>query len=237
MADLDSMERQARMTSERRILMSSTAYRYWEQVWRDPTGRQAWESPSPWVESMARAWHHLGIRTVLDLGCGVGRHCVSLARSGLYLTGLDRSEAAIERSRRACAEAGVAVTLVSGDLAELPFAAGAFDAVLAYNVVYHGDEQRLGACLKEIARVLSPRGRYAATMLSKRNAEYGKGVEIAPNTFVQDGVEDDKIHPHLYCDAADLVRLHDHFDMLSCVDAEQEAPRSFHWYCEFEVRG
>jgi len=217
--------------------MSSTAYQYWEQVWRDPTGRQGWESPSPWVELLARAWHDVGIHTVLDLGCGVGRHCISLARRGFSMTGLDRSVGAIEGSRRACAEAGVAVALVPGDLAELPFTDGAFDAVLAYNVVYHGNEQRVGACLAEVARVLSPRGRYAATMLSKRNDEYGKGVEIAPNTFVQDGAEDDKIHPHLYCDAADLVRLHDRFDLLSCMDAKQGVPQSFHWFCEFKVRG
>ena len=71
-------------------------------------------------------------------------------------------------------------------------------------------------------------------MLSKRNIEYGKGVVVAPDTFVQPDAKDDKVHPHLYCDAVALLRLHPGLELLACKDASQAAAGSFHWHCEFE---
>jgi hypothetical protein len=73
-------------------------------------------------------------------------------------------------------------------------------------------------------------------MLSKRNTEYGRGVEVSPNTFRQPEGAGDKIYEHLYCDFRDLARLHAGFEPISVVDAEQREPGSFHWHGLFEVR-
>jgi hypothetical protein len=50
-------------------------------------------------------------------------------------------------------------------------------------------------------------------VLSTRDANYGIGRAIAPDTFVIDQVER-KEHPHCYCDAATLVGLLAGFDLL-----------------------
>lgn len=215
----------------------TTAYRYWDGVWRDPAGRQDWECPSSWVTAVAREWRNLDVMRVLDLGCGVGRHCAALDRLGFTVTGLDRSEAACTRAREVCAAAGADVTVVHSGFDALPFPADHFDAVLAYNVVYHGHESDLRTVLSEILRVLTPGGRYAGTMLSKRNSQWGRGTEVSPNTFVQKTAEDDKTHPHLYCNAADLVRLHGGFEVRGLLDSAQSRPGSEHWFCEFEAGG
>lgn len=196
-----------------------------------------WEVPSAWVRKVADSWHDSGVRTVLDLGCGIGRHTLALHSLGFSVRALDRSESGCARTRERCAQAGADVEVRQGDVTELPYPDASFDAVLAYNVVYHGTEDDLRSCLAEVRRVLRPAGRYASTMLSKRNAEYGRGTEIAPNTFVQPGATDDKVHPHLYCDAADLVRLHSGLELLGCRDISQSSPDSYHWYCEFELGG
>lgn len=126
---------------------------------------------------------------------------------------------------------------MTADTSDLPFADASFDAVLAFNVVYHGDSDDVLASAAEITRLLRPSGRYATTMLSKRNTEYGKGVEVAPGTFIQPEAKDDKVHRHLYCDAADLIRLHPGLELLACQDVSQAAAGSFHWHCEFELSG
>src|ERR1700676_1461781 len=80
---------------------------------------------------------------VLDLGCGNG----SFDASGLQATviGLDL-------------EAGLSPPshFVRGDASELPFASGAFDAVLSNHSLEHVRD--LDGCLSEMSRVLKPDG-------------------------------------------------------------------------------
>jgi SAM-dependent methyltransferase len=46
-------------------------------------------------------------RTLLELGCGTGRHALELARLGLRVTGLDASAAMLARARRRAAASGL----------------------------------------------------------------------------------------------------------------------------------
>src|SRR5262249_55875250 len=79
----------------------------------------------------------------------------------------------------------------------------------------------LGRRLGEIWHVLRPGGLLQATVLSTRDANYGIGRAIAPDTFVIDRVER-KGHPHCYCDAATLVALLTGFDLLTLSRQLQE---------------
>jgi SAM-dependent methyltransferase len=53
--------------------------------------------------------------TVLDIGCGTGRHAVELARAGLAVTGLDISPGMLREARKAAGAAGVQLELVQAD--------------------------------------------------------------------------------------------------------------------------
>jgi SAM-dependent methyltransferase len=122
----------------------------------------------------------------------------------------------------------------------LPFQDRAFDHVLAFNVIYHGDPTVVGKAVAEIGRVLKPGGSFQGTMLSKRNAGYGIGTEVAPNTFTRDagdGDDADKVHPHFYCNAAELVALLDGFELMSLADKEHSKPGSWHWHFTAERPG
>ena len=52
-------------------------------------------------------------------------------------------------------------------MSDLPFAPGAFDYVLAWNVIYHGDGTSVVRALSEIARVLRPGGRLMVLEFSR----------------------------------------------------------------------
>ena len=73
------------------------------------------------------------------------------------------------------------------------------------------------------------------TMLSRRNHNHGKGIAVGPGAFVQPEAPDDKVHPHFYCDASELIALNEPAALLQAHDEEHSAPGSFHWHCLFEL--
>jgi SAM-dependent methyltransferase len=90
---------------------------------------------------------------LLDVGCGGGFALLLAARRGSAVSGLDATPALLDIA----AERVPGAVLTAGDLEdELPFGAGAFDVVTAFNSVqYAGDPV---AALRGMARVTRPGG-------------------------------------------------------------------------------
>ncbi|MEU9830830.1 aminotransferase class I/II-fold pyridoxal phosphate-dependent enzyme [Streptosporangium sp. NPDC048047] len=63
---------------------------------------------------------HAPGRRVLDLGCGIGRHAVPLARHGFEVVGVDVCAWALDRAAEAAGRAGVRVGLLHADLLAAP---------------------------------------------------------------------------------------------------------------------
>jgi SAM-dependent methyltransferase len=93
---------------------------------------------------------------ILDAGCGTGRNMVELSRLG-RVEGVDPSPHAIEFCRRR-GLGGV----TESELEALPFEDGAFDLILASDVIEHIEDDR--AALAELRRVAAPRGRLLVTV-------------------------------------------------------------------------
>ena len=214
---------------------TATAHRHWDEVWKTGDGLAAWSTVDPWVAATVDLLRERGARRVLDLACGTGRHALHLARAGFDCRAVDASETAIGVARRAADEERLDIDLLVGSMTDLPYADGEFDYVLAYNAIYHGDPDVVRATVRQIHRVLRPGGLYQVTMLSRRNAEFGRGVRIADGTYVQPEATDDKVHPHFYCDAAGLLAMHRPAELLAADDREHSASGSFHWHCLFEL--
>ncbi|MGY1736738.1 class I SAM-dependent methyltransferase [Geodermatophilus sp. SYSU D00684] len=108
--------------------------------------------------------------TVLDLGCGEGRHAFEAYRRGASVVAVDWGVSEVETTKRwlgAIAEAGEAPAgahheVVRGDLRHLPFPDGSVDRVIASEVLEHIPDD--GTAMAEIARVLKPGGRVAVTV-------------------------------------------------------------------------
>lgn len=94
--------------------------------------------------------------TALDLGTGTGTIARGLARRGLHVTGLDKSEALMDAAKQLDAEAHVGVRYVKAAAENTGLAAGAFDVVTA-GQCWHWFEREKAAA--EARRVLKPGGR------------------------------------------------------------------------------
>lgn len=130
------------------------------------TGRSDWD-PDEFFASgaeLARStleWvgPEAGRERALDLGCGLGRVSVHLAAAFERVDALDISPEMIERARELSAPPGLHFSVGSGsDLSG--FEAGSFDLVFSYIVFQHvASDSVLASYLREVARVLRPRGR------------------------------------------------------------------------------
>lgn len=212
-------------------MKTDTADAHWNDQWANIEAGSKWLTPEPDVTAWAKAFAP-GSR-VLDLGAGVGRHALWLAERGHQVTALDAAPEGLAEIARFGS-----VETVEARMHALPFDDASFDHVLSWNVIYHGDEDILLRTISEIRRVLKPGGTYLGTMLSKRRlphetAKYS-GREISRNAWVFDAPGTDKIHPHYFCNAAELLALFAGFELLQLKDQEHEKPGSWHWHLTAE---
>jgi SAM-dependent methyltransferase len=97
-------------------------------------------------------------RTFLEVGCNWGRWCVSAARRGYRVVGIDPSLDAIRAARRVAAELDVEAEYLVGDARHLPFVDESFDVVFSYSVFQHFTRAAAVAGFREVGRVLIPGG-------------------------------------------------------------------------------
>ena len=138
----------------------------------------------------------------LDLGCGTGTNVVYLARHGWEATGVDFAGRAIAKARRRARDAGVACTLIVGDVTRLSVE-GPFDLALDIGCLHSIAASGRAGYAAGLARVM----RSGATYLLYAFAPGGPAVGL--------GAEDVRA---VFADAFDLV------------DVEEGKGRPSAWY-------
>ncbi len=98
-------------------------------------------------------------RATLEIGCGEGRVARELRDRGHRVTAIDASPTLLGLAREADPDGDY----VLADAAELPFAGGAFDVVVAHNSLMDFDD--VPRSVAEAARVLEPGGTFAISVV------------------------------------------------------------------------
>ena len=107
---------------------------------------------------------------VIDVGCGAGRHSFEAYRRGADVIAFDQNASDlndVDEILQAMKDQGevppsARAEAVKGDALDLPFADGAFDCVIASEILEHVPED--GRAIAELVRVLKPGGTLAITV-------------------------------------------------------------------------
>ena len=170
----------------------------------------SWNKVSDEYLPVAFRWKQLQKRTVLDLGCGRGRHSIFLAQLGFEVTAVDLSPEGIDQLQTQAKQLNLnknIKTLVC-DMLELPFGKGTFDCVLAFNSVYHTDYSGLIKIIDNITSYLADSGQLYITFSSKSSQSYNSPANKKIDNFTivkTQGIE--KGIPHTYLDHDEIAKL------------------------------
>ncbi len=131
------------------------------------TRRRMADAPREAERVMALAGLRPGM-AVLDLGCGIGRHAVELARRGLHVTGVDRTKVYLDKAAQAARADGLPLELVQVDMRSFR-RPGAYDAVvnLFNSFGYFEDPDDDRQVVRNILDSLRPGGVLLMEMMGK----------------------------------------------------------------------
>lgn len=200
-----------------------------------------WDKVSDEFLPVAYRWKNLGKRTVLDIGCGRGRHSLFLAELGFDVTATDISPEGIEQLRREAKKRKLESrikTVVCGML-ELPFADNSFDGVLGFHSIFHTDYAGLKTVIAKITDILKKSGQLYITFNSKSNPSF----HASDNTVIDEytvirhfGLEEGI--PHTFLEYDDIIRLLANYKILKVQQIQDyfDERTSIHFFVEAEKK-
>ena len=154
----------------------------WDEIYQRE-GR-VFEEPFPGFNDLVETYKSHSCTTILDLGCGNGRHTMRLSKSGFLVTGTDNSITALRMAEEWLLQEGQSASLILADMrAEFPFRANTFSGLISTQVIHHAVIDTVKRTIREIGRVIKPGGIAFVTVPSKVDPE-DDAVEIEPGTFV-----------------------------------------------------
>jgi SAM-dependent methyltransferase len=105
--------------------------------------------------------------TVLDLGCGTGRHAVELATRGYEVVGFDLSLAMLSRAGDEAQDRGVKLNFVQGDMRDMSFEEQ-FDGVFCWNTTFgYFEEEKNVQVVAKVHRALKAGGMFLLDVINR----------------------------------------------------------------------
>ena len=161
--------------------ISVTWEKYYSSLQRLP---KRLKTPVPFLVKELTTFRHYHIKTVLDLGCGVGRNSIYLAKESFDVVGIDVSESALKMANGWIRKERLAnVALLRGTMTNLPFRDGCFGAVVSISVIHHALKKNIVKTIVDVHRILKKNGLFFTNLASVKDSRYGESEEVENNTF------------------------------------------------------
>jgi len=170
--------------------------------------KSIWTNPCEESYYYAKKWKSEGRKSILDLGCGLGRHAILFAKEGFDVTAVDLSEDGVDHLNNWQKAENLDIVTKVCDMNKLPFCDNAFDCIWSYHVISHTDTEGFLKILDEIKRVLKLSGSIYFTLCSKETWAYKDAgfPHIDENTIMKTNGPEQEV-PHYYVELNDIERM------------------------------
>lgn len=168
--------------------------------------REYWSIPSKDVFQFAFHLIKCKHKKIYDFGCGIGRHVFYLLEKGFDVYGSDYSLDAVTEVNAKLAELGYSHRIRHESMIDISEPDESYDAVIAYNVVYHAYLADMIKALDNIYRILKHGGSLLITFQAKTSPTYKRELEVEPNTIVKNEGHEAGI-PHHFVSRDEIINL------------------------------
>ena len=114
----------------------------------------------------------------IDLGCGIGRNAIYLAKAGFRVDAIDLSRTAISRGRLFAEEGRVRVNFIIGSVFDVPLRENHYDVAYDAGLFHHLPPHRRSLYLDLVRRSLKPDGFFGMTCFDTTGGQQVKDREI-----------------------------------------------------------
>jgi len=142
------------------------------------------KKPASFVVEGLSTFERFRFKSVLDLGCGAGRHSVYLAKNGFEVVGVDVSQSALKIANKWVRKEKLTnVAFLRGTMTHIPVGNCHFDAVISVSVIHHAVKKDITKTIAEVHRILKKNGLFLTNLASVKDPRYGAGEEVENRTF------------------------------------------------------
>lgn len=126
--------------------------------------------------------------SILDFGCGDGRHLEMIARAGLeHIIGVDYNRSVLDLAQQRCQKYNIKCELYqnnqNSNLKDL-IQRDNLDCVVCWGITLTNAYYAISDIFKQFAKILKSNGKVIANWRAQDDSLYGDGKEIAKDTFI-----------------------------------------------------
>lgn len=116
--------------------------------------------------------------SAIDLGCGIGRNAIYLAKAGFRVDAIDLSQTAISRGRLNTEEGRVRVNFIVGSVFDVSLPQNHYDIAYDSGLFHHLPPHRRSSYLDAVRRTLKPDGFFGMTCFDTTGGQPVEDREI-----------------------------------------------------------
>ncbi|MBI4178346.1 methyltransferase domain-containing protein [bacterium] len=132
--------------------------------------RKGWARlrPDPTIMGFIKKFKTRMGRTVVDLGCGSGRHLIPLIQMGFEVTGIELTDTAIQQAKARLAREGLKADIIQGDFHSVNLNRRRFDCALSVQSLQFGGWPDIKRTFARVAQMIRPGGLFILRVRSIR---------------------------------------------------------------------
>lgn len=159
----------------------------WDKKYQDKRFFLKW--PDEMVVRFIAKYMSGNSTTVLDLGCGSGRHCELLAKhggggGGNIVYGCDISKNSISLTKKRLKSLNLKGNFIESYSWNLPYASNFFDYVIAWHSIYYNNFNNMKKAIDQIHRILNTNGITLISFIAKGDFRQKYGKLVSKNTYM-----------------------------------------------------
>lgn len=148
---------------------------------------------------------------VLDVGCGFGNNLLPFLVRGYHCCGVEVTEEMSRQTQDILAQRGFSADIRFGNNRDLPFEDGAFDLLLAMNVIhYEANIENVRAAFAEYHRVLAKGGKLLLMTVGPKHAILKDAKTVAAHVY--------EIHNYDFRDGSNFFAFDNETYLKECLD-------------------